>query len=422
MQHKSPYPMVSVDEAQRLITAQVTPIGVEEVDILGESADGRVLAEDVYGVEPLPDMPKAAVDGYAVRSTDGDAPRRVVAEVTAGATPGLRVEAGTAMRIMTGAPIPEGADAVIMAEQTEEYDGALVVRHIPRAGENIHTVGQDIAAGQLVLARGTMLGAAEIGLLATVGRGRAKVYCRPVVAVLATGDEVYEPDGKVFPGGVRDSNRYALMAAAREAGCLALSLGIARDDVHVQRAAILEALDRADVLLTSGGVSMGTRDLIKPLLAELGTVYFGRIAFKPGKPMTFATIERPASARSSPLLAFGLPGYPVSSLVSFEVFVRPALRRLQGDAHPERPRVRVTLRDPIQPSPDRPEYQRVIVSWEDGRLMARGTGQQRSSRLLSMLGANALLIVPAGTEVYPAGAELEALLTGPLAPPDMLMR
>lgn len=194
---------------------------------------------------------------------------------------------------MTGAPIPEGADAVIMAEQTEEYDGALVVRHIPRAGENIHTVGQDIAAGQLVLARGTMLGAAEIGLLATVGRGRAKVYCRPVVAVLATGDEVYEPDGKVFPGGVRDSNRYALMAAAREAGCLALSLGIARDDVHVQRAAILEALDRADVLLTSGGVSMGTRDLIKPLLAELGTVYFGRIAFKPGKPMTFATIDAP---------------------------------------------------------------------------------------------------------------------------------
>lgn len=411
--------MVSVDEAQRLITAHITPLDVEVIDVLHESADSRVLAEDVYGIEPLPDVPKAAVDGYALRSADGDAPRRVIAEVTAGATPGLRVEAGSAVRIMTGAPVPEGADAVIAVERTEERDGVLIVQHAPRAGDNIHTIGQDIAAGQLVLARGTALGAAEIGLLATVGRARAMVYRRPVVAVLATGDEVYEPDGEVFPGGVRDSNRYALMAAVREAGCLALSLGIARDDVNVQRAAILEALDRADVLLTSGGVSMGTRDLIKPLLAELGTVHFGRIAFKPGKPTTFATIERSNSERLLPLLTFGLPGYPVSSLVSFEVFVRPALRRLQGDARPDRPQVRVTLRDPISPSPDRPEYQRAIVSWEDGRLMARSTGRQGSSRLLSMLGANALLIVPAGTETYPAGAELDALMTGPLAPQGM---
>ncbi|MDW8213358.1 MAG: molybdopterin molybdotransferase MoeA [Roseiflexaceae bacterium] len=419
MQRESPYPMVSIDEAQRLITAHVAPLGVEEIDVLRDVADGRVLAEDVYAVEPLPDVPKAAVDGYALRSADSDAPRRVIAEVTAGATPGLYVAAGTAVRIMTGAPVPDGADAVIMVEHTEERDGTLLVQRTPRAGDNIHTVGQDIAAGQLVLARGTTLGAAEIGLLATVGRARAKVYRRPVVAVLATGDEVYEPDGEVFPGGVRDSNRYALMAAAREAGCLALSLGIARDDVNAQRAAILEALDRADVLLTSGGVSMGTRDLIKPLLAELGTVHFGRIAFKPGKPTTFATIERPATVRSSPLLAFGLPGYPVSSLVSFEVFVRPALRRLQGDARPERPRVRVTLRDPIRPSPDRPEYQRAVVSWEEGRLVARSTGRQGSSRLLSMLGANALLIVPAGTAPHAAGAELDALMTGPLAPPGM---
>ncbi|MGB9755046.1 gephyrin-like molybdotransferase Glp [Roseiflexus castenholzii] len=419
MQRESPYPMVSVDEAQRLITAHITPLDVEVIDVLHESADGRVLAEDVYGIEPLPDVPKAAVDGYALRSADGDAPRRVIAEVTAGATPGLRVEAGSAVRIMTGAPVPEGADAVIAVERTEERDGVLIVQHAPRAGDNIHTIGQDIAAGQLVLACGTALGAAEIGLLATVGRARAMVYRRPVVAVLATGDEVYEPDGEVFPGGVRDSNRYALMAAVREAGCQALSLGIARDDVNVQRAAILEALDRADVLLTSGGVSMGTRDLIKPLLAELGTVHFGRIAFKPGKPTTFATIERSNSERLLPLLTFGLPGYPVSSLVSFEVFVRPALRRLQGDARPDRPQVRVTLRDPISPSPDRPEYQRAIVSWEDGRLMARSTGRQGSSRLLSMLGANALLIVPAGTETYPAGAELDALMTGPLAPQGM---
>jgi molybdopterin molybdotransferase len=206
-------------------------------------------------------------------------------------------------------------------------------------------------------------------------------------------------------GGIRDSNRYALLAAAREAGCATISLGIARDDEAVQRAAILEGLERADVLLTSGGVSMGTRDLIKPLLAELGTVHFGRIAFKPGKPTTFATVRDK--------LVFGLPGYPVSSLVSFEVFVRPALRRMQGDARPDRPRVRVVLRDPIQSSEDRPEYQRAIVAWEDGRLVARSTGAQGSSRLLSLRGANGLLLVPPSGRLHAPGEEMEALLTGP---------
>jgi molybdopterin molybdotransferase len=291
----------------------------------------------------------------------------------------------------------------------------------------VHKVGQDISESELVLARGTPVGAAEIGLLATIGRVRVAVYRRPVVAVLATGDEVYEPDAPLSAGGIRDSNRYALLAAAREAGCSTISLGIARDDAEVQRTAILGGLERADVLLTSGGVSMGTRDLIKPLLAELGTVHFGRIAFKPGKPTTFATIDRakhlpmrPAAqtevaANTSPLLVFGLPGYPVSSLVSFEVFVRPALRRLQGDQRPDRARVSVVLRDAIEAPPDRPEYQRAIVSWEDGRLVARSTGAQGSSRLLSLRGANALLLVPGNGKQYQAGEQVEAILTGPLA-------
>lgn len=414
MRRESPYPMVSIDDALRTIAAHITPLGVEDLDVLHGLPDGRILAEDVASGENMPDVPKSAVDGYALRSADGLTPRQVIAEITAGAAPGVQIADGGAVRIMTGAPTPAGADAVVMVEQTEERDGRLYLHRAPNPGENIHTIGQDIAAGQAVLARGTMLGFAEIGLLATVGRTRVRVYRRPVVAVLATGDEVYEPDGPVFPGGVRDSNRYALLAAAREAGCEVVSLGIARDDAGVQRAAILEAVTRADVLLTSGGVSMGTRDLIKPLLAELGTVHFGRIAFKPGKPTTFATIARD----TTPLLVFGLPGFPVSSLVSFEVFVRPALRRLQGDARPDRPRARVALREPIQPSPDRPEYQRVIIGWDQGRLTARSTGRQGSSRLLSLLGANGLLLVPPGTRRYEAGAELEALLTGPLAPSD----
>jgi molybdopterin molybdotransferase len=404
MRRESPYPMVPVDEASRIIAAHVAPLPAEEIGSLG--ADGRVLAEDVFAPEAVPDVPKASVDGYALHAGDGLGERRVMGELTAGGA--LHAEplpAGAAVRIMTGAPLPPGADAVIMVEQTDERDGMLRISRAVKPGDSIQVVGQDIAQGELVLARGTALGAAEIGLLATVGRVRVQVYRRPLVAVLATGDEVYEPGAPLSHGGIRDSNRYALLAAAREAGCETISLGIARDDAEVQRRAILAGLDRADVLLTSGGVSMGSRDLIKPLLAELGTVHFGRIAFKPGKPTTFASVRG--------RLVFGLPGYPVSSLVSFEVFVRPALRRLQGDARAERPRVRVALADPIAAPPDRPEYQRALVAWEDERLVARSTGAQNSSRLLSLRGANALLIVPGDGRAYSAGDEVDALLVGP---------
>jgi molybdenum cofactor synthesis domain-containing protein len=421
MRRESPYPMVPIDEAHRIIAAHAWPLGVEEVDF--RATLGRVLAEDVRSGDDMPDVPKAAVDGYALRAADGAAPRRVIAEVLAGSAGEVAVAPGTAARIMTGAPLPHGADAVIMVEQADERDGVMRPDHAPAPGQGIHAIGQDIRRGEVVLTRGTALGPAEIALLATVGRGRVAVYRRPVVAVLSTGDEVQEPEDPPRPGSIRDSNRYALMAAAREAGCEAISLGIARDDAAAQRAAILDGLARADVLLTSGGVSMGTRDLIKPLLAELGTVHFGRIAFKPGKPTTFATVavdgahDAGRTPDDAPIqrMVFGLPGYPVSSLVSFEVFVRPALRRLQGDAAPERPRVRVTLADPIRSSPDRPEYQRAIVVWQEGRLVARSTGAQGSSRLLSLRGANALLLVPAGGQTYAPGEELEALLTGSLA-------
>jgi molybdenum cofactor synthesis domain-containing protein len=414
MRRESPYPMVPIDEAQRIIAAHAAPLASEQIDSL--YAEGRVLAEDVFAPGPLPDVPKAAVDGYALIAADGLAKRRVLGELTAGGAGAFHeapLQPGTAVRIMTGAPVPPGADAVIMVEQTEERDGVLLISRAVARGDSVHTVGQDISDKELVLARGMPLGAAELGLLATIGRVRVGVYRRPIVGVLATGDEVYEPDAPLSAGGIRDSNRYALMAAAREAGCTTISLGIARDDAEVQRDAILQGLEQADVLLTSGGVSMGTRDLIKPLLADLGTVHFGRIAFKPGKPTTFATIDR-GGAKHSPLLVFGLPGYPVSSLVSFEVFVRPALRRLQGDARPDRARVRVELRDAIEAPPDRPEYQRAIVGWEDGRLVARSTGGQGSSRLLSLRGANALLLVPGDGKRYQAGEQLDALLTGPL--------
>lgn len=403
MRRESPYPMVEVAEAQRIIAAHTPLLDTELIDAL--RGDGRVLAEDVFAPANLPDMPKAAVDGYALRAEDGTAPRRVLAELTAGAAHHITIEPGTAVRIMTGAPVPRGANAVIMVEQTEEADGMVQVGRALNAGESIHVVGQDITQGALVLARGTTLGFAEIGLLATIGRTRVAAFHQPVVAVLATGDEVFEPDMLPAEGGIRDSNRYALLAAARAAGCVAISLGIARDDRDIQRAAILDGLTRADVLLTSGGVSMGTRDLIKPLLAELGTVHFGRVAFKPGKPTTFATMGAK--------VAFGLPGYPVSSLVSFEVFVRPMLRRMQGDTRPERPRVQVVLAEAIHAA-DRPEYQRATVTAEGGQLVARTTGAQGSSRMLSLRDANALLVVAPREGGYAAGELIEAMLTGAL--------
>lgn len=404
MLRESPYPMVSIAEATATIMAQARPLASEEIEAF--SALGRVLASAITSPEDIPDVPKSAMDGYALRAADGLAPRRVVGELTAGGAAAVILAPGEATRIMTGAPLPPGADAMIPVELTTERDGMLYIQRELQPGDYVHVVGQDVRRGQTVLTAGTTISAAEIGILATLGITRIPVYRQPRVAILATGDEVVEPGSPRPAGAVRDSNRYALMAAVREAGGIPISLGIARDDREVQRQAILHGLDQADILITSGGVSMGTRDLIKPLLAELGTVHFGRIAFKPGKPTTFATIGGK--------LVFGLPGYPVSSLVSFEVFVRPALRVLQGDASPFRPQIEVTLAEPIRPSPDRPEYQRIIVRYQEGRFTAVTTGSQSSSRLLSLRGANGLLLVPAGDTVYPAGSTLPALLTGPL--------
>lgn len=401
---ESPYPMVPIAEAQRLIMAQVAPLEAESVALA--AALGRVLAAPLHAPFAMPDLPKAAMDGYAVRAADGLMPRQVIGEVTAGGNAALGLEAGTALRIMTGAPMPAGADAMVPVEQTNEQAGMLSLAQAPTPGQYVHTVGQDLAAGSDVLPAGCVLGPAELGLLATCGLTLVRVVRQPVVAILATGDEVIEPGLPRPAGAVYDSNRFALLAAVHEAGGVARSLGIAQDDPAAQRAAVLQGLAEADVLITSGGVSMGSRDLIKPLLAELGQVHVGRIAFKPGKPTTFATVAGK--------LVFGLPGFPVSSLVSFEVFVRPALRALQGDTNPWRPQVTVRLVTPVQPAPDRPEYQRVTISVRDGVLVATTTGAQGSSRLLSMRNANGLLLVPAGTTLYPSGAELEALVTGPL--------
>jgi molybdopterin molybdotransferase len=397
----SPYAMVAVEEALSTILAYAATLPAEPIASL--DADGRVLAEDVVSGAPLPSSPRSAVDGYAVRSVDSGERALISGEVTAGRQEAVTIAAGQAVRIMTGAPLPAGADAVVMVEETAERDGQVEIRVGAQAGANVHRTGQDIEAGQPVLSRGTVLRAPEIGLLATVGRVRVAVHRQPRVAVLATGDELVEPWEEPPPGCIRDSNRYAVLSAVRETGALPTWSGIARDDEADLEAAFERALENADVVITSGGVSMGTRDLIKPLLERRGTIHFGRVNFKPGKPLTFASVDD--------RLVFGLPGFPVSSLVTFEVFVRPALLQMQGRAQVTRARVEVELLHDLHPDHGRPEYQRAVVSWQSGRLVARTTGGQGSSRLLSMAGANALLEIRPADHPVPAGQRVPALLT-----------
>jgi molybdenum cofactor synthesis domain-containing protein len=402
----STYPMVTIESAIVIVLEHTSTLGTEHVSIA--EALGRVLAESPVAADDMPPFLASAVDGYALIAGDGLAPRRVLSEIIAGGANGRAVTDRTAVRIMTGAPVPPGADAVVMVENVVERDGTMVVDAAPRAGDNLHRRGQDVSSGQAILAPGAALGPAEIGLLATVGHTWIRVYRRPIVAVLSTGDELVEPDQALRPGAIRDSNRYTLMASVREAGAEARSLGSVRDDEAEQEARIREGLELADVVLTSGGVSVGSRDLIKPILQKMGTIHFGRVAFKPGKPTTFATVDRK--------LVFGLPGFPVSSLVSFEVFVRPALRRLQGFSRIQRPVVQVEIEHDVQRSQDRPEYQRAEVRWSEGRLVARLTGIQRSSRLLSLVGANAFLRIDPGLDQISEGSRVDALLVGEILP------
>ena len=396
----SPYPMLTVEEAWQRVAAILTPLPEKSLPI-GEAV-GLVLAEDVIARENMPPFRASAVDGYAVIASDTAPARRVIGEQTAGPDRFLRVEPGTAARIMTGAPLPEGADTVVPVENTREEDGLVVIHRPVRPGAYVRPVGQDMAVGESILTRGTVLGAAEVGLLAAVGQVRVAVHPRPVVALTATGDELVPPNEAPAPGRIRDSNSDALLAAVTLAGGIPLHLGRAGDDVPALRRAVLEGLERADVVLTSGGVSMGTRDLIKPILEELGTVHFGRLAAKPGKPTTFATV------RGVP--CFGLPGFPVSSLVMFELFVRPALRLLAGHTRLWRPQITVRLAHAIRHEPDRTEFQRAVVSQRDGEYWAETTGDQVSGRLKSMVGANALIRLPAGRVDFEQEESVTAIL------------
>ncbi|KAM0944032.1 putative transferase [Dioscorea sansibarensis] len=418
-------PMISANEALRMVLGVAGPLPPVTVPI--HNALGLILAEDIRSPDPFPPYRASIKDGYAVVASDGPGEYPVIAESRAGSDGiGVTVTPGTVAYVTTGGPIPDGADAVVQIEDTEQVtsssDGLKWVRILVGVskGCDIRPVGCDIQKDGLVLKSGEQIGSPEIGLLATMGFMTVKVYPRPTLAMLSTGDELVEPSTQSLNRGqIRDSNRSMLLAAAMQQQCKLVDLGIARDDEQ----SLDDSLDRAlnsgiDILLISGGVSMGDRDLVKPTLEKRGTILFEKVLMRPGKPLTFTEITSKSNEEKcdKTVIAFGLPGNPVSCLVCFQLFVLPAIRQLAGWSNPRLQRVHTRIAQPIKADSSRPEYHRAIIRWEldDGSGMpgfiAESTGVQMSSRLLSMKSANALLEVPATGEILPAGTSLQAML------------
>lgn len=398
--------MLSVDEAQSRVLAGVQPLPAERVPLL--QAFGRVLAEEIRADKDGPPFANSAMDGYAVQAADtvGAGPDwparlRVLGDVPAGSVFAGAVAPGTAVRIMTGAVLPAGADAVVMVEYTEGAGIEVQVRRPVSPGENVRPQGEDMRAGDLLLSPGAMLGPAQVGICAAAGRPEVSVSRVPSVAVISTGDEVVAPGEPLPPGKIRNSNLYALAGQVVEAGARLHSARHAGDDGGALREALREAAG-ADLIVTSGGVSVGDYDLVKDVLAELGEIQFWRVAMKPGKPLTYGTLL------GKPLL--GLPGNPVSSMVTFELFARPALRRMLGCAELFRPQVPATLAGRVRHHKGRREFVRAMTTPTPAGFQAAPTGEQGSGILTSMLRANSLAIVPEDAGDVEPGAVLDVML------------
>jgi molybdopterin molybdotransferase len=411
---------IAVEEARRLALEGIAPLPPETVTV--PDALGRVLAVALTAGRTLPPADCSAMDGYALRAEDlagaSRASPRVLAlafEVAAGAAAPRALRPGEVARIFTGAPLPPGADSVVMQEETEAAGARVRFFVATKLGDNVRLAGEDVRAGEAVLAAGTRLAAAQIGLLASLGRSYVKVHRRPRVAIVSGGDELVEPDEDVTGGRIVSSNAYALAAQCREAGALPTNLGIARDTPQDLERALRAGLG-SDVLLSSAGVSVGDHDHVRPVLEKLGCrLVFWGVEMKPGYPLTFGRFEGGAGP-----LVFGLPGNPVSAGVTFEQFVRPVLLRLAGHRTLSRPVVRALLGETLRKKAGRLHFVRVMLARDGERFVARSTGNQSSGVLSSLALAQGLLVFPAEATELAAGsvADVQVLDADVLAAPE----
>lgn len=410
--------LISVTEAQQRILAEFNPVGATRVPLA--AAGERILSTDVDARLDLPPFANSSMDGFAVRAADTRTaePGRpvelsVVGDIPAGSFPAFTLQPGQAARIMTGAPVPAGADAIVPVEQTNfpyrefapELPDCVQIFQPAAEGANVRPKGQDVRAGQLLLAKGRRLKPQDVGILASIGVSHVDVYERPRVALVSTGDELIPPGQPLTPGKIYDSNSFVLAALLEQHGAEPVPLGFSLDQPDQVR----EILDRANdagahLILTSAGVSVGPFDYIRSMIEQHGELGFWRVNMRPGKPLTFGRYQ------GTPLI--GLPGNPVSAFVGFQVFVVPVLRKLAGMPEPRRQIVRATVAEPIE-SDGRETYFRAIVTVEEGQFIARLTGHQGSGNLFSLVQANALLIVPSGVKSCPTGAQMDAWLLDP---------
>ena len=399
--------MLKVEEARKHILDSISAL--EEVEVPLLDALGLNLAEDAVAGNDIPPFDNSAMDGYALRAADiaGASPENaveldVLGDLPAGYTADVEVGRGQAIRIMTGAPVPAGADTVVPVESTREGEGRVLIEEELPAGSHVRKAGEDVKAGERVLVAGTEVGPAESGMLASLGYARVRCFRRAVVGIISTGDELVGVDEELTPGKIRDSNSYTIQGMVRDAGAEPLRLGVVGDDAAALERTITGSLDRVDLFVTSGGVSVGDYDMVKDVLGKLGEMNFWKVSMRPGKPQAFGHIG------GKPL--FGLPGNPVSVMVSFEQFVRPAILKMMGSRNIFRPEVSAVLDAPVGRKTGRAEFIRVIVEWREGRYHARPTGPQGSGILKSMVLGNALAVLPEDVGRLEPGEEVTVQL------------
>jgi len=392
--------MISVEEALQVILGSIEVLGLERLPLMNSL--GRILGEDIYAPYPIPSWDNSAMDGYAVihqdiesASPENPARLEVIADLPAGYVTTRELKNGEAIRIMTGAPLPKGSDTVVMVEDTNKEKNQVAILKPPSPGQNIRKAGEDIQKDSLVFSNGSIIHPADVGMLASLKRAAVSVYQTPTVAVVSTGDELIDVDGDLTGGKIVSSNTYSLASLVKDSGAHPLILGIAKDRPEELRA-IFKAALTADMIISSGGVSVGDYDLVKDTLKELGAeMKFWKVAMRPGQPLAFGVIEGKPT--------FGLPGNPVSCMISFEQFVRPSILKARGHKRLFRPLVEAELQESITKKAGKKYFMRCIISREEGKYVVTTTGAQGSGILMSMVKANGLIVVPEEKTTLPAG-------------------